>query len=43
MNEYRQVLTDIVVRTYAVRMCRVLRYEPHNDLSRLTEERCETR
>ena len=42
-NEYRQVQTDIEVRKHAINMCRVFGYEPHDALSRLTEEICETR
>ena len=43
MNEYRQVQTDIEVRTRAGRVCCVFGYEPNDALSWLPGERCETR
>ena len=43
MNEYRQVRTDIEVRTREGRVCCVFGYEPHDALIRLTEGRCEAR
>ena len=36
-NKYKQVQTDIEVRTRVGRMCIVFGYEPHDVISRLTE------
>ena len=35
-NKWRKLRTDIEVRTHAGHMCCVFRYEPHDDLSKLT-------